>query len=181
MGLSHGVRISTRAAICALARKARLAQSVERKALNLVAVGSSPTVGAFCRGTAEAAAWAPGAIVEQDLAAMRACYSSFRDRPRPHHTVSKARLFFCRLAFPCASPQMSPTIRSAGTTRAGSNFAIRCSGVRHMCLPVAPAPFLSFSKSLLPPLLNPPPATTMLILPSRRCEVSSQVTCDLPA
>ena len=28
---------------------ARLAQSVERKALNLVVVGSSPTVGAFCK------------------------------------------------------------------------------------------------------------------------------------
>ena len=28
--------------------EARLAQSVERKALNLVVVGSSPTVGAFC-------------------------------------------------------------------------------------------------------------------------------------
>ena len=27
---------------------ARLAQSVERKALNLVVVGSSPTVGVFC-------------------------------------------------------------------------------------------------------------------------------------
>ena len=27
---------------------ARLAQSAERKALNLVVVGSSPTVGAFC-------------------------------------------------------------------------------------------------------------------------------------
>ena len=30
-----------------LAKSARLAQSVERKALNLVVVGSSPTVGAF--------------------------------------------------------------------------------------------------------------------------------------
>ena len=29
-------------------RIARLAQSVERKALNLVVVGSSPTVGGFC-------------------------------------------------------------------------------------------------------------------------------------
>ena len=31
---------------------ARLAQSAERKALNLVVVGSSPTVGAFCRSRA---------------------------------------------------------------------------------------------------------------------------------
>ena len=31
---------------------AELAQSVERKALNLVVVGSSPTVGAFCRSRA---------------------------------------------------------------------------------------------------------------------------------
>ena len=30
--------------------KARLAQLVERKALNLVVVGSSPTVGVFCLG-----------------------------------------------------------------------------------------------------------------------------------
>ena len=33
---------------------ARLAQSAERKALNLVVVGSSPTVGAFCPGVKEA-------------------------------------------------------------------------------------------------------------------------------
>ena len=33
--------------------KARLAQSVERKALNLVVVGSSPTVGVFPRANVE--------------------------------------------------------------------------------------------------------------------------------
>ena len=40
--------------------RARLAQSVERKALNLVVVGSSPTVGALAMGLGHvrpAAAW----------------------------------------------------------------------------------------------------------------------------
>ena len=39
---------------------ARLAQSAERKALNLVVVGSSPTVGAF--------RFAPGSMMEGNMA-----------------------------------------------------------------------------------------------------------------
>ena len=38
---------SIRANNCIMEQLARLAQSVERKALNLVVVGSSPTVGVF--------------------------------------------------------------------------------------------------------------------------------------
>ena len=50
---------------------ARLAQSVERKALNLVVVGSSPTVGAFLSASIPYASSAPHASSQSQWVAMR--------------------------------------------------------------------------------------------------------------
>jgi hypothetical protein len=67
--------------------EARLAQSVERKALNLVVVGSSPTVGVFVNGTSSCNSHRLSVARWRGAALQQICLPSFRSfqvlNPKP--------------------------------------------------------------------------------------------------